>query len=177
MPHLSDPILDAAAHGGGGDGDVEPAVAPGASKGETVILFNGYPVRVQPILQSDPARAALGPFIGRYLDNGEIVQIPPGDYIGNDKKRYELGANGRITQGGNVSQSDYDGARGTRTGEGATGGDSGGPSRVGVQAPDPYGAALIRQRRKPLRQDVLHVAYVRGDYPRRAEVQVRALRQ
>ncbi|KKL98522.1 hypothetical protein LCGC14_1823590, partial [marine sediment metagenome] len=42
MPHLNDPILDQAAHGGG-DGDTEPAVAAGASKGETIILFNGFP--------------------------------------------------------------------------------------------------------------------------------------
>ncbi|KKL96848.1 hypothetical protein LCGC14_1840410, partial [marine sediment metagenome] len=127
----------------GGDA-VEPAVAPGASKGETIILFNGFPVRVQVIEPNDPARQALGPFVGRYLDNSEVVRIPPGEYIGNDKKRYTLGANGRISQGGNVSQGDYDSAR--RGGEGdATGAvGGGGPSRVGVQAPDSYGAALLR---------------------------------
>ncbi len=119
--------------------DTEPTPDRFAGQSETVILFNGAPVRIQEIGPNDPARQALGPYVGRYLDNGEVVRIPPGSYIGNDKKRYELGGRG-ITQGGNVSQSDYDAARGS----GAGGAGGGGPTRVGVQAPDPYGAALIK---------------------------------
>ena len=123
-------------------GATQPAVAPGASQGETVLLHpdNGYPIRIQQVAASDPARQLTGPYIARYLDNGEVIQFPPGEYIGNDKKYYTLGADGSITQGATVKQSVFDEAQGGP--RAALGGDGTGTTGSGPTG-DPFAAGYF----------------------------------
>jgi len=71
--------------------------------------------------------------LGQFLtvtdpDTGKTFDLPPG--------QYQLGSGDAISVGPNGLASSIDPK--------LLAGDSGGPSRVGVQAPDPYGAALLR---------------------------------